>query len=170
MEAPSSKTMEMHLRSVGSLCEHGIGPSKQTHFRWGNDKSSRVCKNWIYKAKDQLNELGLSQFCDMSNPIPKSFSNSISDKMIEKFEADWYSMQNTVSSRRENCGNKLRTYKLFKMEFKVEEYRKMLLPLKHRSACAKFRCGVAPIKIETGRYENLVVEEWTCPFCSSIED
>ena len=35
----------------------------------------------------------------------------------------------------------------------------MLLPLKHRSAFAKFRYSVAPVKIETGRYENLVVED-----------
>ena len=79
-------------------------------------------------------------------------------------------MLNTVSSRRGNGGYKLRTYKLFKTEFKVEEYCRMLLPLKHRSAFAKFRCGVAPLKIETGRYENLVVEERICPFCSNIED
>ena len=32
-------------------------------FRWGNDTSSRACKNWIFKAKDQFNELGLSEFC-----------------------------------------------------------------------------------------------------------
>lgn len=73
-------------------------------------------------------------------------------------------MLNTDSSRRGNCGNKLRTYKLFKTGFKVEEYCKILLPLNHRSAFAKFRCGVAPIKIETGRYESLAVEERVCPF------
>ena len=28
------------------------------------------------------------------------------------------------------------------------------MPLRHRSAFAKFRCGVAPLRIETGRYEN----------------
>ena len=84
---------------MGSACEHGIGPSKQTHFRWGNDKSSRACKNWIYKAKDQFNEFGLSQYCDISNPIPKSFSNSISDKMMEKFEPDCSSMLNTVGGK-----------------------------------------------------------------------
>lgn len=79
-------------------------------------------------------------------------------------------MLNTVSSRRGNGDNKLRTYKVFKTEFKVEEYCKMLLLLKHRSALAKFRCGIALIKIETDRYENLVVEERICPFCSNIED
>lgn len=139
-------------------------------FSWGNDKSSRFCKNWIYRAKEQFNELDLSQFCDISNPISKSFSNSISNKMMEKFEVDWSNMLNTDSSRRGNGGNKLRTYKLFKTEFKVEEYCQILLPLKHRSAFAKFRCGVAPIKIETGRYENLAVEERICPFCNNIED
>ena len=102
-----------------------------------------LAKTGYTRAKGQFAKLGLSQF---------------------------FSMLNNVSSRRGNGGNKLRTYKLFKTEFEVEEYCKMLLPLKHRSAFAKFRWGVAPIKIETGRYENLVFEERTCPFCSNIED
>ena len=46
----------------------------------------------------------------------------------------------------------------------------MLLPQNHRSAFVKFRCGVAPIKIETGCYENLVVEESICPFCSNEDE
>ena len=45
------------------------------------------------------------------------------------------------------------------------------LPLKHRSAFAKFRCGVAPIRIETGRYEGLDFNSRTCPLCrNAIED
>jgi hypothetical protein len=28
------------------------------------------------------------------------------------------------------------------------------IPSRYRSAFAKFRCGVAPLRIETGRYEN----------------
>ena len=90
--------------------------------------------------------------------------------MMNKFTEDWSSTLNTDTSRRGNGGNKLRTYELFKSEFKVEDYCKMLLPLKHRSAFAKFRCGVAPIRIETGRYEGLSIEERICPFCSDIED
>jgi hypothetical protein len=36
---------------------------------------------------------------------------------------------------------------------------------------AKFRCGVAPIRIETGRYENLNVNDRTCFNClNCIED
>ena len=52
----------------------------------------------------------------------------------------------------------------------MAEYCKKKIPLKHSSAFAKIRCGGAPIKIETGRYKSLAVEERICPFCSNIED
>jgi len=38
----------------------------------------------------------------------------------------------------------------------------------HRSSLAKFRCGVAPLRIETGRYEKLPVHERKCPFCKTV--
>ena len=45
------------------------------------------------------------------------------------------------------------------------------MPAKHRRALAKFRCGVAPLRIETGRYERLNVNQKICPICNaSIED
>ena len=37
------------------------------------------------------------------------------------------------------------------------------------AALSKFRCGVAPIKIETGRYEGLNIDDRKCPFCNVIE-
>ena len=46
-------------------------------------------------------------------------------------------------------------YKLFKTQFAVEKYCKIILPPRHRAAFSKFRCGVAPLRIETGRYEGL---------------
>ena len=45
------------------------------------------------------------------------------------------------------------------------------MPFSHRSAFAIFRCGVAPLIIETGRFENLRIEERICCFWSDfIED
>jgi hypothetical protein len=45
------------------------------------------------------------------------------------------------------------------------------LPFSHRSTFAIFRCGVAPLIIETGRFENLRIEERICCFWSDfIED
>ena len=66
--------------------------------------------------------------------------------------------------------NKLRTYRLFKDAFETEPYCKLILPLRHRSAFTKFRCGVAPLRIETGRYENKPLEERKCPFCDEVEN
>ena len=41
----------------------------------------------------------------------------------------------------------------------------------HRSALAKFRCGVAPIRLKTGHYEKLPVNERFCSlFMDCIED
>ena len=65
-------------------------------------KSIRSCKNWVYRAKAQFNEFGLSQFGNISNPVSESFPDSVSDKMMEKFVADWSFMLNTDSSRRGN--------------------------------------------------------------------
>ena len=56
---------------------------------------------------------------------------------------------------------------MFQTEFYVEN----IMTRSHRSALAKFRCGVAPICLETGRYEKLPVSERFCPFClDCIED
>jgi ssDNA-binding Zn-finger/Zn-ribbon topoisomerase 1 len=34
----------------------------------------------------------------------------------------------------------------------------------------KFRCGVAPLKIETGRYERKELNERLCINCDNLED
>ncbi len=38
-----------------------------------------------------------------------------------------------------------------------------------RSAMAKKSCGVAPICLETARYEKLTEQEWICPVCDMDE-
>jgi hypothetical protein len=46
-----------------------------------------------------------------------------------------------------------------------------MMALNDHSAFAKFRCRVAPIRLETGRYENIRLEERCCFNCSNlIED
>lgn len=44
------------------------------------------------------------------------------------------------------------------------------MPQRHRSAFSKFRCGVAPLKIETGRYERKNLDERVCFNCNILED
>ncbi len=58
--------------------------------------------------------------------------------------------------------NKSRTYRKYKQSILTEPY--VIAPLSkcQRSALAKFRCGVAPLKIETGRYTRTPEEERLC--------
>ena len=48
--------------------------------------------------------------------------------------------------------NKLRTYRRLKESYTTEQYVRIIIQKKSRSAYAKFRCDVAPIKLETGRH------------------
>ena len=83
---------------------------------------------------------------------------------------EWQTKINRESSRSGIRRSQLRTYKLFKTDYVVEDYCKMFIPVSHRSAFSKFRCGVAPIRIETGRFEKLEVSQRLCPFCNFVED
>ena len=51
----------------------------------------------------------------------------------------------------------------------MEQYCKIILPLRHRAVFAKFRYGVAPLRIETDRFENIPLDERKCLFCDVIE-
>ena len=88
--------------------------------------------------------------------------------MRQRQEDRWRSEINRVQARRGAGHNKLRTYRTFKQDFEPEHYVRQLLSRAHRSALAKFRCGTAPLKIETGRYEGLPLESRTCFMCPGV--
>ena len=64
-------------------------------------------------------------------------------------------------ARRGNGRNRLRTYILFKTTYTEEKYVNIIMQRNHR----KFRMGVAPLRIETGRYERLEEEQRVCFKC-----
>ena len=65
-------------------------------------------------------------------------------------------------------GIKLRLYRTFKTHFETEPYVKSSMSKQHRCALARMRCEVAPLKLETGRYENIPLELRTCT--NMVED
>ena len=73
-------------------------------------------------------------------------------KIFHGYVNEWHVRVSRIQGRGGSGGNKLRTYKLFMNLFQTEEYCKIILPPSNRSAFAKFRCGVAPLRLETGRY------------------
>ena len=91
-----------------------------------------------------------------------------SNAMFNDYKVRWLGGINSEQGVSYAGMNKLRTYKLFKdtYMYNIESYVKTVMPKCYRSALAKFRCGIAPIRIETGRYERLPIEECLCPLCN----
>ena len=55
--------------------------------------------------------------------------------------------------------------------YETEQYCEIILPQRHISALAKFRKGVAPLRISTNRYEGIPEVKRACTFCeNSAED
>ena len=94
----------------------------------------------------------------------------VSSKVSECIAIKWQNDINTPEGRTPNSGNKLRTYRMFKEQFGVEQYVLSNMTRTDRSALAKFRCGTAPIRLETGRYQQVPVDQRLCPFaCAQVE-
>ena len=87
----------------------------------------------------------------------KLFCSKIEDKSMECYIDEWKADITSSLGSSGNGKNELRTYKLFKSEFKTEYYVSATLPIKHRTVLAKLRCSVAPLRLETRRYENIPI-------------
>ena len=116
---------------------------------------------------DFLINNNLSQYTNITEPIPSysRFVSYVENILFETFIAKWRArVDSDIGPSGRGC-NKLRFYRLVKSNFAVEKYYKIILPPRHRTAFSKFRCGVAPIRIETGRYESLAESLCFCLFC-----
>ena len=71
-------------------------------------------------------------------------------------------------------GNKLRTYRLYKNDFKTENHVKLNMSRDQRRILSKFRACNLPLAIETGRYTRpkTPVNDRLCKFCNynAVED
>jgi hypothetical protein len=137
-------------------------------FYWTLQNSKRTCKNWCYHVTIGLSVVGLEETIDtISDTNKDKWVCKVVKNCMWSYVKQWYTAINRSQSVRGNGQNKLRMYSKMKNEFETEEYCKMFIPRKHRSAFSKFRCGVAPIKIETGRYENIPLLNRVCQMCDS---
>jgi hypothetical protein len=67
----------------------------------------------------------------------------IESKLFELEKEKWKYTLVSDPSVSGNCGNKHRTYRLFKSDFESEKYLFKNMPFQYRSECTKFRLGVA---------------------------
>jgi hypothetical protein len=98
------------------------------------------------------------------------FGNMVENTLMIEYIEKWKDVVNKQHPNGKAAGgNKLRRYSQFKTEYAVEHYAMHVLTSQHRSALAKFRCGVAPIRVD--RYEVLALEDRRCFNCiDKVED
>ena len=136
-------------------------------YIWAKGKGGNNCRNWTFRLKQHMRKCNFSNDNLISNRTVKE----LEERMFNVFKGEWKEKVESDQGGRPNQRNKLRTYRLFKHEYCTEPYVKEVINRQHRSALAKFRCGVAPLKIETGRYERIPHDQRFCFNCANkVED
>ena len=165
---------KVKVKQYKNVCNmwHGYGKMNLNRinrriFQWTVGTAGVKCKNWVHIVKEKFKDLDLEEICNDPVSVSKvKLCNKVNSALLCKYVNDWKVTVSRPNAVRPNGRNKLRTYCQFKNEYCTEQYCKMILPHKHRAAFAKFRCGVAPIMLEIGRYSNLPVENRVCPCCA----
>ena len=140
-------------------------------YSWSVEMGSEGKKNWAYRVKHVLQDADMGEYFSMDSNNELFNKNRIKRQLasfyVEKTKTEWNENVNRVEARNGTGRNKLRTYRRFKNEYKREKYVDVILPRHHRSAYAKFRSGVAPLRLETGRYERIEERDRVCFNCDS---
>lgn len=151
------------IRQYRRLCKMNNNRINKRVFLWAEHG---LKANWNHSVRKKLKDCDLEEHGNINNNIhTKNLVRLLREKQLEIYKIRWYTDINRISSQRGNGLNKLRTYKKFKTSYTVDAYVKCIMPRAHRSALAKFRSGTAPIRLETGRYVGLPVENRTCFNC-----
>ena len=142
-------------------------------FEWCYSEADRGVHNWVHVVKRFHGEIHMEYLMPVDNEFCVHTTLMALDTILRNmYSQRWLDSVDKVDGRG-GTRNKLRTYSIFKREFKTETYVRNIMNKGNRSALAKFRCGVAPIRIETGRYERNypAPENRTCYNCHElIED
>jgi hypothetical protein len=142
---------------------------------------TRVVHKWSKRSPKSIEQKAHNIFC--KNDIACNFSGieskhilkkkvkEIIEKINESEENKW--LQGLWNDTK-NCdnGNKLRLYRLYKERVSPEQYILTNMPRYYRQSLARLRSGTLPIRIETGRFEKIPLNERVCVFCHKhqIED
>ena len=126
-------------------------------------------QNWCTYIYNILNDMEYHQAWDEQYIDNKQLGN-IKEKLYKCYMNECLENINDPSKF-----PKLRTYKLFKREFKLESYLTVTKNIHYSLAMLKFRISSHNLHIETGRYSRPTktpVNERLCQYCSSkaIED
>lgn len=117
---------------------------------------------WATSIKEILNTYGfgivwLQQGVGDCELFLTQFKNSLQESL----------RQNWATSI--NNSSKLSVYCTYKSILEAESYLTVLNVPKYRSALARFRCSGHTLAIESGRYDNITLENRICTFCEKLD-
>ena len=128
--------------------------------------SSSGHQNWTSKIERILNKYDMSGIWSDSaiDKIPDNFLNDFKLKLYSEFITSWFT---EISDSK--CHPILRTYVLFKQDYRLENYLHVIKDRSQRIAFARFRCISHHLRIETGRHSKpkLPIDERVCLYCKT---
>ena len=116
--------------------------------------------NWTKGIKDLLYKYGYGYVWENPNCVSfKTFIPIFKQKIIDCFVQDWH--DNLESNR---C---LTIYKVFKQEFKYEQYLDVIKHTKDRRLLTQLRISAHRLRVESARYgrNRLERSDRTCQIC-----
>jgi hypothetical protein len=145
------------------LCNMANDRLSKKVFIWAFTEHGNRKHSWVSRCLSKFKEIDMEHLCHIGFDFNcKEVNKDMNIVLSGLAEKSWFEDINRKEAVRGSGGNKLRTYSTVKNQYHVEAYVKNIMPYPYRSALAKFRCGVAPIRIETGRYRRLAVHERLC--------
>ena len=110
----------------------------------------------LQKLQINMSHQSLSQYSSgqLSKLIKQSVHNTIEREWREKLVKK---------------PGKLKSYCLFKTEYKLEPYLFLVPNKAHRNKLAQLRCSSHDLKIEKGRYKNIAPIDRICSLCEAQE-
>ena len=115
------------------------------------------CQNnsWNFEVKSIFDKIDMTYSYKTKETVDMCL---VKQKLFSYYAESWPDkVRNTL---------KLRTYRQFKTSYETETYVKLNLLRNERSVLAQFRCGVLPLRIETGRFVGEKPEERLCRLCN----
>jgi hypothetical protein len=155
-QAPTMRHHLNMLRLWDRLVEMPDDRITKKVFLWDYAHSHGWCSD-VKRVFEQLNLLDLYTTKSMSNLSLDNLLCHAKETFTRIYADQW--QQDLVSQP------KLRTYRQIKHELGCENYVSMQLPKHLRSYIAQIRTGTLPLRIETGRFRNLKIEERLCLLC-----
>jgi hypothetical protein len=145
-----------------------LDPSTLVHKAYLDSYSSMKpgLTNWASCIKTHWTHFNLCETWDNQGAVFRHKTISqLQQAVTEKYKMGWSLLVN------KNEGSKLRTYKLFKQEFLLENYILAELNVAKRREFTKLRISAHRLRIETDRYvwPKIAAERRLCTLCNACE-